>query len=199
MMNKKEFTPTYLMIKQHTITGLKYFCKTCKKDPLKYKGSGKYWISHITYHGKQYVKTIWYRLFTDKEECVNYALSLSEIFDITNSDLWANLKPENSLDGGVFGFKNEKASERMKQNNPMTILRINSGSFKIGRTYTASETHRKNQSISKIADKNPNFRNKSASNHLNKSVHTCSVCGISTNKGNISRWHNSKCKKIWKL
>ena len=35
--------PTYLYVKQHNKTGLKYFGKTTKKDPLKYKGSGLYW------------------------------------------------------------------------------------------------------------------------------------------------------------
>lgn len=41
------FKPTYLMIKQHEITGLKYLCKTTRKDPLKYNGSGRYWKPHI--------------------------------------------------------------------------------------------------------------------------------------------------------
>ena len=34
--------PTYLYIKQHSVTKLKYFGKTTKKDPVKYLGSGIY-------------------------------------------------------------------------------------------------------------------------------------------------------------
>lgn len=39
-----------LYIKTHNITGLKYFGKTIK-NPLKYKGSGKYWKRHLAIHG----------------------------------------------------------------------------------------------------------------------------------------------------
>ena len=35
--------PTYLYIKQHSVTKLKYFGKTNSEDPIKYSGSGKYW------------------------------------------------------------------------------------------------------------------------------------------------------------
>lgn len=35
------FKPTYLYIKIHNDTGLKYFGKTCSKTPKQYKGSGR--------------------------------------------------------------------------------------------------------------------------------------------------------------
>lgn len=43
------FRPTFLYIKQHTITGKLYFGKTSKNldKMLSYKGSGKYWLDHI--------------------------------------------------------------------------------------------------------------------------------------------------------
>ena len=44
-------TPTYLYVKQHSITGMKYFGKTTR-NPIKYIGSGKYWKRHISKHGK---------------------------------------------------------------------------------------------------------------------------------------------------
>ena len=93
--------PTYLYIKQHEITGMKYFGKTTKSDPIKYKGSGKHWKRHIKKHGIQYVKTLWYKLFTDKDELMNFALNFSKQNDIVNSPLWLNLKEENGLDGGM--------------------------------------------------------------------------------------------------
>jgi hypothetical protein len=52
----QEITPTYLYIKQHSITGLKYFGKTTKSNPYKYNGSGKYWIRHINKNGKEHIK-----------------------------------------------------------------------------------------------------------------------------------------------
>ncbi len=45
------FKPTYLYIKTHNKTGMKYFGKTVSEDPEKYSGSGVYWKRHIEKHG----------------------------------------------------------------------------------------------------------------------------------------------------
>lgn len=92
--------PTYLYIKQHSITGLKYFGKTTR-DPYKYLGSGKYWLHHIRKHGKEFVNTIWVsEPYTNATILTEFALFFSEEYDIVNSKVWANLIPENGLDGG---------------------------------------------------------------------------------------------------
>ncbi len=109
------FKPTYLMIKEHEITGLQYLCKTIKKDPIKYKGSGAYWLRHIKIYGRCHVKTIWYELYTDIDHLVSEALALSENYDIVNSNKWANLKPENGLDG--FESSNSKIIQLNRVNN----------------------------------------------------------------------------------
>jgi hypothetical protein len=44
----------YLYVKTHNVTGLKYLGKTESNDPHKYPGSGTYWKSHLTKHGKDY-------------------------------------------------------------------------------------------------------------------------------------------------
>ena len=92
--------PTYLYIKQHSITGLKYFGKTTKNDPIKYLGSGKYWKRHIKKHGIEHIKTLWYQLFEDEQKMIEYATQFSKDNNITESKEWANLKCENGLDGG---------------------------------------------------------------------------------------------------
>lgn len=99
------FLPTYLCIKQHTVTSKLYFCKTTKKDPLKYLGSGLHWQRHLNLHGRENVVTLWYSLFTDQDECTKFALEFSEKMDIVNSNQWLNLKPENGLDGMPSGIK----------------------------------------------------------------------------------------------
>lgn len=93
------YKPTWLYIKQHNVTGLKYFGKTSQKDPTKYKGSGKYWKSHLKKHGNN-VTTIWCQLFTSKEDIVEYAVQFSKENQIVESKEWANLKEENGIDGG---------------------------------------------------------------------------------------------------
>jgi len=101
----REFQPTYLCIKQHSVTGLKYLCKTTRsyEKMLKYIGSGKYWCLHLEAHGKEFVDTPWYCLFHDKESIAEFALMYSEKWNIVNSNEWANLRPENGLDGGGLG------------------------------------------------------------------------------------------------
>ena len=42
----KKYTPSYLYVKTHNVTGLKYFGKTTR-NPLTTNGSGVYWKSHI--------------------------------------------------------------------------------------------------------------------------------------------------------
>lgn len=98
------FIPTYLYIKQHSITGKLYFGKTTR-DPLKYKGSGKHWLRHIKIHGKSYVVTLWHQLYDNVFDLVADALSMSNTFNIIDSNSWLNLKDETGLDGGNFGIK----------------------------------------------------------------------------------------------
>lgn len=102
----KIFKPTYLYIKQHSITGKLYFGKTNKEDPIKYTGSGEYWNDHLKVHGKEHIETLWYCLFNDVESIKEFALSCSEQWDIVKlkdefgNKIWANLKPENGTEGG---------------------------------------------------------------------------------------------------
>lgn len=89
----------YLYIKQHSITGLKYFGKTVARDPFKYGGSGSYWTNHCNKHGKEHVKTVEIWGFDDQELCTEFALKFSEENNIVESKEWANLIEENGLTG----------------------------------------------------------------------------------------------------
>lgn len=96
--------PTRLYVKEHSVTGLKYFGKTIALDVEKYNGSGKYWKRHISKYGINHVRTVWTsEWFYSKEDINEFALAFSEIFDIVKSDKWANLKEENGCDGGGPG------------------------------------------------------------------------------------------------
>jgi hypothetical protein len=96
------FKPTYLYIKQHSVTGKFYLGKTVK-FPETYLGSGKYWTKHINKHGKEHVITIWYCLYLDSDTCIKDALYLSKLNNITQSLNWANLIEENGLYGNPSG------------------------------------------------------------------------------------------------
>lgn len=82
-------------------TGLMYLCKTtsgAKRDPYKYKGSGKYWIRHTKKH-KSYIVTCVVGEYDSRGELRRHGLILSEQLDVVASDVWANLVPECG-DGG---------------------------------------------------------------------------------------------------
>ncbi len=118
----KKFLPTYLMIKTHKVTGLKYFCKTTKKDPHGYKGSGNYWKKHLKIHGRD-VETEVLGYFLDSFECMIFALEFSEKHNIVNEldakgkKTWANEKPENGHDGGKTyeGPRSKEVVERVTE------------------------------------------------------------------------------------
>lgn len=90
----------YLYVKQHSITGLKYFGRTISSDPFRYMGSGIYWNNHLNKHGKEHVRTICIWFFTDQEKCTKFALKFSKDNDIVKSKNWANLIDEDGLSGG---------------------------------------------------------------------------------------------------
>lgn len=108
-MPAKIFKPTYLYIKTHNVTGLKYFGKTSEKDPVKYKGSGTRWLNHIKVHGYD-VTTEIVGYYVDEEECRKVALDFSVKNNIAESKEWANLMDER-MDGGPV---NSESIEKLK-------------------------------------------------------------------------------------
>ena len=122
----KQFLPTYLYIKIHNVTGLKYFGKTTN-DPFDYYGSGKYWIAHLKKYGYD-VSTEILGYYIDKEECVKTATEFSIKNNIVNAvnehkkKVWANQINENGIDGGYTGRTNytphsEESKKKMSESN----------------------------------------------------------------------------------
>ena len=108
------FPPTYLYIKKHNKTGLKYFGRTTRNDPVAYQGSGNYWGRHLKKHGND-VSTMWYHLYDDKEIIKEEALAFSSSHNIVDSKEWANLMPEDGINGSVVGRKTKPHSEETKR------------------------------------------------------------------------------------
>lgn len=103
------FKPTFLYIKTHVDTGLKYFGKSVKEtieEVEKYKGSGIQWNNHLKEFGNN-VTTEIYGYFEDRNECKAAARQFSIDNNIVESDEWANNIIENGLNGGALnGEKN---------------------------------------------------------------------------------------------
>lgn len=87
----------YLYVKTHKKTGLKYLGYT-SQDPYRYHGSGVYWRNHLQKHGYDYNTEILSEC-QDKDEIRRLGLYYTALWNVVESDEWANLKEE-SGDGG---------------------------------------------------------------------------------------------------
>jgi len=114
----------YLYVKTHTITGLKYLGKTNSKDPHKYPGSGTYWVRHLKKHGYNYTTDI-LKECTSKEEVAEFGLYYSELWNVVESNEWANLKPE-SGNGGSFKQTTESIAKMLTTRKSNNTLSTNS-------------------------------------------------------------------------
>lgn len=86
------------MVKTHNITGLKYLCQTKRKDPHKYLGSGVYWKKHLNQHGNKITTEI-IKECVGLEVLTQWGTYYSELWDVVNSNEWANLIPESGTGG----------------------------------------------------------------------------------------------------
>ena len=104
----------YLYKKTHS-SGIQYLGKTTK-DPFKYSGSGKVWkelLAEDSTHSTEILK-----ICQNKQELYFWGKYYSELWNIVNSDKWANLVPETGGGGPVPRKKSEvekkKISESLK-------------------------------------------------------------------------------------
>jgi hypothetical protein len=88
----------YLYVKTHNITGLKYLGKT-SQNPHEYKGSGKRWKLHLKKHGNN-VSTEVLLQTESKIELKETGIYYSLMWNVVESDQWANLKIEEGDGGG---------------------------------------------------------------------------------------------------
>lgn len=83
---------SFLYIKTHNKTGLKYLGQT-KKNPFTYKGSGNRWLNHLRKHGND-ITTEVIAAFENQDDLREAGLFWSRHWNIVESDKWANLHYE---------------------------------------------------------------------------------------------------------
>ena len=193
-----EFKPTTLYIKQHSKTGLKYFGKTTQNNPEKYLGSGLYWDDHLKIHGND-ISTVWTKTFEDKKELTEYALKFSEENNIVESKEWANLKPENGLDGFTPGHTYGKANKGKKLGPQTEEHRNKNAEAQKGNTrakalkgYKQKQEHiDKRMEAHRGIKKGPQTAEHIESRFKQKQ---CEYCSEYFSPTNYSRWHGKNCK-----
>jgi len=124
-MNQRQnnlFKPTALLVMEHNITGMKYFCKTsCVDKVKKYRGSGIAWTRHLKEHGTDVTVGV-LGFYLDEQRCVDAAKKFSLENDVANSPLWANLVIETGKNGSsMVGERNPFYG---KKHTPETAERL---------------------------------------------------------------------------
>ncbi len=104
----------YLMIKTHAVTGLKYLCQTKRKDPHQYLGSGTHWTNHLNKHGKEITTEI-VRECQNKDELIEWGVHFSKLWNVVESDDWANLMEENGGGGKTTPMPWNKGKKSSKE------------------------------------------------------------------------------------
>ena len=118
-MTKQVFKPTALLVMEHNITGLKYFCKTTLLDRVsRYKGSGVAWSKHLREHGLD-IKVGLLGFYVDEKRCLDAAKKFSVDNNIVNSNEWANIVEETGKIGA--SMKGEKNPFYGKKHKPESI------------------------------------------------------------------------------
>ena len=136
---------TYLYVKTHNKTGLKYLGKTSQSNPHKYPGSGLYWTRHLKEHGVDYNTEILKECHT-KEEIKEWGIYYSQLWNIVDSDDWANLKIETGDGGSNKGIKRsaqwqEKLRNKVWSEKALKNLKeigIKSAALRKGKPWTSN-------------------------------------------------------------
>jgi hypothetical protein len=158
VMDKAVFKPTALLVMEHNITGLKYFCKTALLDRVnRYKGSGTRWTNHLKVHGKD-VKVGIFGFYIEEERCRNAAKQFSVDNKIVESDEWANLVEETgmmdrNMSNSLNPFYGKKHTPEMKESMRLARLgrSVNKGAYRSPEQrakISASLKGRKNPAVS---------------------------------------------------
>lgn len=103
----------YLYLKQHNVTNKCYLGQTTK-DPFKYKGSGTYWLRHISKHGND-VTTVILAECETREELRTIGLYYSSLWNIVESVVFANLMEETGDGSGKISEQTRQKLSAMKR------------------------------------------------------------------------------------
>jgi hypothetical protein len=179
----------YLMIKKHNKTGMKYLCQTRRKDPFLYTGSGKYWKLYLEKHGNDIVTEI-IGTYQTKEELKEAGIYYSNLYNVIDSEEWANLKLEEG-DGGrtsdTIGYKEgmQKRRSYAGKNNPQygkTGYWANKVGPMLGKNWYNNGTKEV------LTDTQPDGWNNGRITKM------CEHCSKTLNLVNYKRWHGERCK-----
>ena len=194
-----------LYVKTHIVTGLRYLGFTTSQDPHKYSGSGTRWLNHLNKHGYNYTTEI-IKQCQSKEELKEWGLYYSTLWNVVDSNEWANLKEE----AGDGGRQSEESRKKMSESKKGSIpwnkgkkgvqipwnkgLKGEQVAWNKGLKQPITEERRE-----KLKGLEPwNKGKKGSQTAWNKGKEMpkieCPHCGKLTDKLNAKKWHFDNCK-----
>lgn len=184
----------YLYVKTHNKTGLKYLGKT-KNDPYTYQGSGTHWKRHIKKHGYDVRTEILFQsenIQEFKQKCIFY----SNLWNIVDSDDWANLVEENGVGGSnsrsaKLAWETKRINGTDNSNTPDAIAKCKETKKKNGTDHKEIMSRpyilQKQKNGVKDKWKDPEYRK--------KQERICPHCGKIGYGGLMKVFHFDNCKK----
>jgi hypothetical protein len=168
----------YLYVKRSP-RGLFYLGKT-KRNPFEYKGSGLKWKRHLSKYKIKLsdIETWILHETTSEDDLKNMGKYYSKLFNVVDSDSWANLKDEEG-DGGFGSGESHPWFGRKKTLEHRKKLSI------------SSKGNKSNLGIRKTEETKEKIRNAQKGIPRKKSV--CPHCGKEGNNSTMHRWHFDKC------
>lgn len=103
-----------LLLKTHSVTGLKYLCKTTKDDYSSYNGSGVYWRKHLREFGTDHTTLLLFET-EDREEFKRYATEISRWLDVVQSNEFANKMLETGTGGSTVSGRRRITDGRVEK------------------------------------------------------------------------------------
>jgi hypothetical protein len=154
------------MVKKAYPSGLLYLCQTSTKDPYLYKGSGKRWLNHVVKH-KSRIVTCVLGTYDTQAELREAGIYFSRLYNVVESDEWANLMEENGT-GGNPGCNGELWKKQKQTATLKKTIAATSKEEMVRRTTRMLETRDRNGSSEKIR-KAVKARTPTGVNHWNHS------------------------------
>lgn len=205
----------YLYLKTHNKTGLKYLGYT-KNDPIKYKGSGKYWSNHIKIHGNDVTTQI---LFQSEiiDDISQEGSKYSQIWNIIEDASFANLCEEdgNKLYGKAnINFMGHAQTEETRLKISKNNGRGNAGKYGSDHPAYGHKVNHQNYEHLKIArsaitevwnkgktglqthNEETKLKMSAAKIGIKKQQIECPHCGKIGGKPAMIRFHFDNCKDI---
>jgi hypothetical protein len=189
-----------LYVKTHRLTGLKYLGKT-ERDPYTYSGSGIRWKRELNKYGNDVETEILFQS-DNLDEIREKGLYYSELWNIVESNDWANFIEENGSGGDTSAFRDYEAmsiktkgvpkgpqSEKHRKNN--SLSHIGQKAWNKGlKTGPVSEETRKKHTLARTGKKRGKYtlhKDPHGTKHLQGKKASCLCCRKEFDLGNLAK------------